>query len=243
MATHYIGTSGWSYDHWVGPFYPEGLQDDERLAHYAERLDCVEINNSFYNLPSEQTLDHWRETAPKAFRFAVKASRYITHMKKLKDPDAGLGNFLPRIERLGDRLGPILFQLPPNWHFNAERLEQFLTALPDDHRYTLELRDRTWINDDALALLSDHDVAFCIYELDGFLSPQAVTTDFVYVRLHGPDGAYKGNYDDETLAGWAEQIRAWRDDGRDCWCFFDNDEAGHAARNALSLRRLLDGEE
>jgi len=243
MATHYIGTSGWSYDHWVGPFYPEGLQDGDRLAHYAEQLDCAEINNSFYNLPSEQTLDRWRETVPKAFRFAVKASRYITHMKKLKDPDAGLGNFLPRIERLGDRLGPILFQLPPNWHFNAERLEQFLTALPRGHRYTLELRDRSWINDDALALLSDHDVAFCIYELDGFLSPQAVTTDFVYVRLHGPDRAYKGNYDDDSLNGWAEQIRTWRDDGRDCWCFFDNDEAGHAVRNALSLKRLLDGGE
>ena len=243
MATHYIGTSGWSYDHWVGPFYPEGLQDGDRLAHYAEQLGCAEINNSFYNLPSEQTLDRWRETVPKAFRFAVKASRYITHMKKLKDPDAGLGNFLPRIERLGDRLGPILFQLPPNWHFNAERLEQFLTALPRGHRYTLELRDRSWINDDALALLSDHDVAFCIYELDGFLSPQALTTDFVYVRLHGPDGAYKGSYDDDSLNGWAEQIRTWRDDGRDCWCFFDNDEAGHAVRNALSLKRLLDGGE
>jgi hypothetical protein len=136
-----IGTSGWSYDHWTGPFYPEGLPADRRLAHYATRLDCAEINNTFYSLPSVQTLAQWRDCVPEDFRFAVKASRYITHMKKLKDPDTGLGKFLPRIEGLGDRLGPILFQLPPKWRFDADRLAAFLDALPDGHRYALEFRD------------------------------------------------------------------------------------------------------
>ncbi|MGD2082529.1 MAG: DUF72 domain-containing protein, partial [Chromatiales bacterium] len=127
-----IGTSGWSYRHWVGPFYPEDLPASRHLAWYAERFNSAEINNSFYHLPSEKTLREWRETVPEGFAFSAKASRYITHMKKLKDPAQGVGRFLDRIGLLEDRLGPILFQLPPKWGFNAERLETFLDALSRD---------------------------------------------------------------------------------------------------------------
>jgi uncharacterized protein YecE (DUF72 family) len=234
-----IGTSGWSYDHWSGPFYPQGLSAGQRLGYYARHLDSAEVNNSFYQLPSAASLKTWRETVPPGFCFAVKASRYITHMKKLKAPAQGLGTFLARIALLEDRLGPILFQLPPRWHFDGERLEQFLAALSRDYRYAFELRDRSWLNEQALALLGRFGAAFCIYELDGFLSPKETTADFVYVRLHGPDGAYRGSYDRQTLSGWAGAMSAWNAKGLDVYCYFDNDEGGYAVANALALRDMV----
>jgi uncharacterized protein YecE (DUF72 family) len=239
MARHHIGTSGWSYDHWAGTFYPEDLPADRRLAHYAGRLRSTEINNSFYHLPSAQTLDHWRAAVPDGFVFAAKASRYITHMKKLKDPADTLPPFLERMRRLGDGLGPVLFQLPPRWHRNGERLAAFLDALDADHRWAFEFRDHDWLTDATLRLLEDHNAAFCIYELDGFTTEPAVTADFVYIRLHGPDGPYQGRYDDDALAHWAGRIRDWLAQGRDVYCYFDNDAAGHAAQNALALDARL----
>jgi uncharacterized protein YecE (DUF72 family) len=238
-APVHVGTSGWHYGHWRGPFYPDNLSADRFLAYYAARFHTVEINNSFYRLPSERALATWRDIAPPGFIFAVKASRFITHLKKLKDPERSLAPFLERVALLGDKLGPILFQLPPHWHFDAGRLTAFLTALPPAPRYTLELRDRTWINDRALELLAVHGVAFCIYELAGYLSPREVTADFVYIRLHGPGGAYQGRYDPQTLAAWAAAIAAWSGQGREVFCYFDNDEAGYAAQNALQLQALL----
>lgn len=236
-----IGTSGWSYDHWVGPFYPSDLPASRRLAHYAQALESTEINHSFYSLPSEESLDGWRNSVPADFLFAAKASRYITHMKKLKDPEQGLATFLTRMSRLEDSLGPVLFQLPPRWQFNADRLESFLAALSRDFLYAFELRDHSWQNDRALELLTRYGAAFCIYELDGFLSPKEVTADFVYVRLHGPGGPYEGSYGQQTLAAWAEALSAWRGAGLDVYCYFDNDEAGYAVRNALTLREILAG--
>ena len=234
-----IGTSGWSYEHWVGPFYPEDLPAARHLAWYAERFASAEINNSFYHLPSEKTLREWRDTVPEGFVFAAKASRYITHMKKLKDPEQGVDRFLERIALLEDRLGPILFQLPPNWGFNDERLEAFLEALSGDFRYAFELRDRSWLNDRACELLERHRAAFCIYDLDGFLSPREVTTDFVYVRLHGPGGPYQGSYDDEALSGWAGAFSAWSAKGLPVYGYFDNDDSGYAALNASRLAAML----
>ncbi len=239
MARHHIGTSGWSYDHWHGPFYPAGLPPAERLAHYARRLASVEIDNAFYQLPSEDTLVRWREAVPAGFVFATKASRYITHMKKLMDPADNVPRFVERMETLGDKLGPILFQLPPRWHRNIERLERFLDALDHRHRWAFELRDHSWIDDSVLALLESRNTAFCIYELDGYLSPAQVTADFVYVRLHGPDGAYRGSYDDAALDHWADRIRAWTERGLDVYCYFDNDDAGYAVLNALALAERL----
>lgn len=232
----FIGTSGWSYPHWKGPFYPADLPNARLLDYYCRHFRTVEINNAFYHLPSETAVDQWRETTPRDFLFAAKASRYLTHMKKLKDPEAGLATFFDRMTRLGKKLGPILYQLPPRWRCNPERLAGFLNVLPAGHRHAFEFRDESWINDDILDLLRKHQAAFCIYELAGYRSPLHVTADFVYIRLHGPDGAYQGKYDGRTLAAWARRIRTWLDEGKDVYCYFDNDEAGYAVENAQDLQ-------
>jgi uncharacterized protein YecE (DUF72 family) len=238
-APIHIGTSGWHYDHWRGPFYPEELAPGKFLSFYLKRFHTVEINNSFYRLPREETLARWRDTVPPGFVFAVKGSRYITHMKKLQDPRQSLQPLLERVRVLGDKLGPILFQLPPRWRFNLPRLEAFLGALPREHRYTMEFRDVSWINDRAHRVLAQYGVAFCIYDFDGFLSPREVTADFVYLRLHGPDGPYQGQYSARALAGWAGHISEWRRQGKEVFCYFDNDEAGYAAQDAWRLQELL----
>lgn len=235
----HIGASGWHYGHWQGPFYPAGLKPQGFLAFYCQKFHTVEINNSFYKLPEEATLQTWKKTAPPGFIFAVKASRFITHMKKLKDPEQSVAKFFDRITALGDKLGPILFQLPPRWSFNLERLEKFLAALPKQFRYTFEFRDPSWINERTYRALADHGAAFCIFEIAGYLSPQEVTADFVYIRLHGPGGAYQGSYDKRTLAGWARQIRTWTGQGKEVFCYFDNDEAGYAVQNAWQLQEML----
>jgi len=235
----HIGTSGWHYDHWRGPFYPENLKPGDYLGFYRQQFHTVEINNSFYRLPSEKALTDWRKAVPPGFIFAVKGSRYITHMKKLTDPEQSLAPLLERIQLLGDRLGPILFQLPPRWQFNEERLASFLAALPRNYRYALEFRDPSWLNDKACRLLREHGAALCIYEFAGRISPREVTADFVYIRLHGPGGAYQGRYDRETLAEWARTISTWAGRGLPVFCYFDNDEAGFAAQNALELQEML----
>lgn len=235
----HIGTSGWSYAHWKGPFYPPDIQGEAMLGFYCRHFQSVEINNSFYHLPHIATLEHWRDNTPAGFVFSVKASRYITHMKKLNDPEESLSALLERIKSLGDKLGPILFQLPPNWRYNHERLSGFLSSLSRDFLYAFEFRDQSWLNEKCYDLLTRHNVAFCIYELDGFLSPREVTTDFVYVRLHGPGGPYQGNYDSRTLAGWAGAFSTWSAQGRSIYCYFDNDEKGYAADNAKALQSML----
>jgi uncharacterized protein YecE (DUF72 family) len=235
-----VGTSGWHYDHWQGPFYPEELSSDRWLAYYAEHLSTVEINNTFYQLPKVETLRNWRAGTPEGFLFAVKASRYITHRKKLKQPDEPVANFLRRIDALGDKLGPILFQLPPNWNFDPERLRSFLERLPEGYRFVFEFRDASWFDERAYEMLAAHGAAFCIYDLGGRLAPREVTTDWVYVRLHGPDGAYQGKYDVEALAGWMDAFSTWTGQGKEVYCFFDNDERGYAVQNALALQAMAE---
>jgi uncharacterized protein YecE (DUF72 family) len=232
----HIGTSGWSYAHWQGAFYPQGLPAKEWLSYYARQLSSVEINASFYKLPSLDVLAQWRDSVPSGFVFAVKASRYITHLKKLNEPRRSLHTFLGRVAVLGDKLGPILFQLPPHWHVNVERLAAFLKALPEDYRYVMEFRDPTWLVPRVYELLAEHNVAFCIFDLNGALSPLEVSADFVYVRLHGPDDPYQGQYGDCALASWADAFKRWRRGGREVYCYFDNDEAAYAPRDALRLQ-------
>lgn len=238
-ASVHIGTSGWNYDHWLGTFYPEDLKSGELFDFYQSRFGTVEVNNTFYQLPEKGTIIHWREQAPEGFLYSVKASRYITHMKKLKDPKESLSRFLERVALLENTLGPILFQLPPNWRSNPERLESFLHLLPENYRYTFELRDERWINDDITALLKAHDAAFCIYEFAGRFSPRIVTTDWVYIRLHGPGDAYQGDYSRETLREWADSIIRWRNQGKEVFCYFDNDQSGYAPKNAIELMEVL----
>jgi uncharacterized protein YecE (DUF72 family) len=236
----HIGTSGWSYEHWSGPFYPPELTSDDRLPFYAQRLHAAEINNSFYHLPKRETFQRWRERTPEGFVFAVKGSRYITHMKKLKDPAESIGNFMEAVTGLGDKLGPILFQLPPRWRSNPQRLEAFLTSLPPDHTYAFEFRDESWFVDDVYEALRRHNAAFCIYELAGRRSPTEVTSDTVYLRLHGPEDAYEGSYSTQALAGWAGAVSSWSRQGKTVHCYFDNDQNGYAAQNALQLASMLD---
>ncbi|WP_277620025.1 DUF72 domain-containing protein [Rufibacter ruber] len=182
-GTIYIGTSGWHYPYWKGNFYPAGMASKDFTRHYIQYLNTVEINNSFYRLPSAETFANWRASVPHDFLFAVKASRYITHMKKLKEPQQGLAQFLGNAQALEEKLGPILFQLPPAWRVNVERFRDFLQALPPYHRYTFEFREPTWYHPEIYDLLRQHHHAFCIYELAGHMSPLEVTADFVYVRL------------------------------------------------------------
>jgi uncharacterized protein YecE (DUF72 family) len=240
MADIRIGTSGYHYKHWVGRYYPAGTRPAQMLTHYLRDFDTVELNNTFYQLPSESTFDTWRDAVPDHFVYAVKGSRFITHMIKLKDAQRGLTNFLPRAQRLGSRLGPILWQLPPGWKVNAERLEEFLAQLPREHRHAFELRNPTWITDEVFEILRKYGAAFCIYELAGYQSPIEITTDWTYIRLHGPTHfKYQGSYSDEQLAEWATRIRGWSRTMKAIYVYFDNDDSAYAVRNALTLKRML----
>jgi uncharacterized protein YecE (DUF72 family) len=234
-----IGTSGWNYPHWKGRFYPADLPTDRWLEFYHSHFDTVELNKSFYNLPEAEQFASWKNQVSESFLFAVKASRYITHMKKLKDPEASTARFLHHVRALGGRLGPILFQLPPRWKANPGRLSGILETLPSDLRITFEFRDTSWITDEVLRLLRSHDAAFCIYELAGYRSPVEITSSFTYVRLHGPGAAYEGSYDDATLSAWAEWARARNEEGCDVYLYFDNDENAYAAHNAARLLELV----
>jgi uncharacterized protein YecE (DUF72 family) len=234
-AAIHIGTSGWSYAHWRGTFYAADQPASGMLAAYTQRFATVEINTSFYRLPAPDTVRHWRGETPSDFCFAAKASRYLTHLKKLSEPEDPLARFLGRLEILGEKLGPVLFQLPPHWACDLERLAAFLRILPAQHRYAFELRDPSWHQPAVYRLLREHHAAFCIYELAGFQSPLEVTTDIIYIRLHGPEGRYAGCYDHDALDGWAARLCGWRGQVRAIYCYFDNDEAGYAPRNALEL--------
>jgi uncharacterized protein YecE (DUF72 family) len=231
-----IGTSGYHYKHWLGRYYPEGMKSSDMLKHYLRDFDTVELNNTFYQLPNESTFDAWRTNTPQDFLFAVKGSRFITHMIKLKDPMRGLTNFMPRAERLRGKLGPILWQLPPGWKVNVERLEEFLSLLPREHRYTFELRNETWMTDAVLEVLHKYNAAFCIYELAGYHSPIELTADWTYIRLHGPTSfKYQGSYSDEQLAEWAERIRTWSKKLKGVYVYFDNDDSAYA----MTLKRMV----
>lgn len=233
-----IGTSGWHYDHWRGIFYPAELRPAQRLAFYARHFDSVEINNTFYRLPAEKTVQTWFDTTPEHFCFAVKAGRFITHMKKLQQPEAGLARMAPALKALGTKCGPVLFQLPPRWKKNTQRLAQFLASLPEALPCAFEFRDTSWHHPDIYALLRQHNAAFCIYDLAGFCAPLELTANFAYMRLHGPDRAYAGSYSSKALRQWAAHIRRWQD-LKQVYVYFDNDEAAYAVRNALSLKELL----
>lgn len=237
-----IGTSGWQYQHWKGPFYAQGTASGDMLARYAEQLSAVEVNAFFYGLPDAESVASWRDTVPEGFVFAVKASRYLTHMKKLKDPEKPVSKLLDRANVLGGALGPILLQLPPRWRFNGERLDNCLAAFPKSIRLAVEMRDTSWICDEGLAILQKHNAAFCVYELAGYRTPWHVTADFAYVRMHGPaDEKYRGSYSYDQLRTIAGHLEGWLGDGLDVYCFFDNDETGYAAQNAVELDRMLAG--
>src|SRR5437762_7486273 len=199
------GCSGWQYKHWRGDFYPADLAQSRWLEYYAHRFDTVEINNSFYRLPESATSLTWRARAPRDFVYAVKASRFLTHMKKLKDPEDPLDLFFSRAVCLGAALGPVLYQLPPRWPVNLERLQTFLRALPRGKRHAVEFREPSWYAEPVLALLRKHRVALCLHDMQGSASGRRAVGPFVYVRFHGTQ-KYSGSYDETALAEWADWL-------------------------------------
>jgi uncharacterized protein YecE (DUF72 family) len=236
-----IGTSGWVYPHWRGPFYPPSLPQAAWLDYYARRFDTVEINRSFYRLPTPKAAAEWAVGSPHGFCFAVKASRYLTHMKKLKDPDEPLSRLQEAIAPLNGKLGPILYQLPPRWRFDADRLAQFLALLPKDQRHVLEFRDPSWFTPEAYRLLERHEVALCVVSFPGVPVVWEATAPFTYVRLHGATKAYDYRYSEAELEDWATGTRRYLEQGLDAYVYFDNDAHGYAVENALRLRDMLEG--
>jgi uncharacterized protein YecE (DUF72 family) len=235
----HIGTSGWHYKHWVGTFYPPGTKDSKQLSYYIKIFKTVELNNPFYHLPPPKTFTNWKKFTPADFLFAVKASRYITHVKKLNVEKESIRLFFKSANKLQKKLGPVLFQLPPHWKINVGRFDTFLRKLPKTHRYTFEFRDQSWYAEVVYKLLSKYNCAFCIYELGGHLSPLITTTHFVYVRLHGPDRKYSGSYSNKELKKWAKLCIQWSKEQKDVYVYFDNDQSGYAAVNAQTLQKLL----
>lgn len=238
MRVH-IGTSGWVYPHWRGPFYPDGLPEPRWLDYYASHFASVEVNNSFYRLPPREIFAAWRAQTPAGFVFAVKANRYITHMKKLKEPAQTLPPLWEAVAGLGEKQGPLLFQLPPDWRLDLGRLKAFLEALPRGIQAAFELRDARWHTAAVLDLLSDFNAAFCVFDLGGRQSPRAVTADFAYVRLHGPEAAYRGRYGRDALLDWADWLN--RQHINTAYVYFDNDQAAYAVQDAMELKALLGG--
>lgn len=230
-----VGTSGWVYRPWRGVFYPATLPQKDWFKYYASRFDTAEINATFYRLPSQAAVAAWREAAPPGFQFAWKASRYITQAKKLKDPEAPLARVYGQMAALAETAGPALFQLPPHLPLNLERLSSFLALLPRG-RQAMEFRHPSWYIDAVFELLAQHDVAFCVSDHHDAPAPWVRTASFVYVRGHGPGGAYAGSYSDADLADWSRRILAWRAEGHDVYAYFDNDIGCAAPGDAQRLR-------
>jgi uncharacterized protein YecE (DUF72 family) len=235
QGTVRIGTSGWNYRDWKGPFYPPEVPARRWLESYAERFATTEINGSFYRLPSESTVAAWHDRTPAGFVFAWKASRFITHNKKLKDCADSIALVYGRMAPLKEKFGPVLFQLPPQLRRNDERLAAFLKLLPNRHRAVVEFRDPGWYDEAVFDLLRAHDVALCLSDHAAAPAPWVVTASFVYVRPHGPGGRYAGNYDEAWMDETARRMAAWRAEGRDVYCFFDNDQKSAAPADAAHL--------
>jgi len=230
-----VGCSGWQYKHWRGDFYPADLPQSRWFGHYAHTFDTVEINNSFYRLPEATTFAKWREQAPRRFLYAVKASRFLTHMKKLKDPEQPLSRFFENVRELGSQLGPVLYQLPPRWPIDLERFEHFLSALPPAYRHTVEFREPSWYDDRIYELMRRYRVALCLHDMQGSANDKTIVGPFIYVRFHGRT-KYAGRYEDKRLEEWADWLAARIVDGLDVFAYFNNDVGGHAPRDAVRLR-------
>lgn len=239
MARLYCGACGWNYPHWKLRFYPAGVPQRKWLDYYSQRFDTVEINNSFYRLPEKSTFERWRGESPEDFIFAVKASRYLTHVKKLKEPEEPLQRILTHSEGLREKRGPLLYQFPPNWGIDLERLESFLRLLPGDVRHVFEFRNDSWQNETVWSLLGRYSAAYCIMDSPGLPLHLRTTAAFSYIRMHG-SAEPGGNYTDDLLAAWARRIGDLLALG-DVYIYFNNDYDGHAVWNALTLRRMVTG--
>ncbi len=244
MPTVWIGTSGWSYKHWEnGNFYPPRMPTAEFLPFLAGQFPTVEINYSYYQLPPRKTFELWQHKAPDGFLFAVKASRYLTHMKKLKDPEEPLSRLMSHASGLGEKLGPVLFQFPPRWKLDLTRLCDFMAALQayPGNRWAFEFRHESWLVEPVYDALREHNAALCLPVGWGIPLDVKLTADWTYVRFHG--GEHSHFFEDDELRPWARRLRAWRDDGVESFNYFNNDTLWQgrpaAIDNARSLRAMV----
>ncbi|MBU1026234.1 MAG: DUF72 domain-containing protein, partial [Candidatus Margulisbacteria bacterium] len=235
----FIGTSGWMYDHWAkGVFYPKNLPKSKWLKYYQQFFDTVEINNTFYHLPSEKTFKNWHKEAGKKFVYAVKANRFITHVKKLKDGKKPVKLFMGRARLLNKNLGPILYQLPPRWKANPERLKDFTKHLAKSTVNVFEFRDPSWFNDEIYSILKKNRLNFCIYSMPGIECPEVITGSVVYIRMHGGSMLYGSNYSNSELKALAKQVKSYLRKKLTVYVYFNNDARGYAVKNALRLKAL-----
>lgn len=239
ITRYFMGTSGWHYNHWKGDFYPREIPPRDWLHYYAREFNSVEINASFYRLPLESTFTHWHQEVPPDFCFAVKASRFITHIKRLKDSREPPNTFLTRARCLETSLGPVLYQLPPGLHRDDDRLAAFLTLLDPNLQHVFEFRHASWMDETVYQLLSQYHAGFCVFDMPDFASPLISTTDFAYFRFHGKGDLYSGSYPDSELAEWSQKIQKLSAGLKAVYIYFNNDTGGYAVQNARTLKRYL----
>jgi uncharacterized protein YecE (DUF72 family) len=237
----HIGTSGWSYAHWAGVLYPDGVSPGARLDYYVRRFGTAELNASYYKWPSDALFEHWRRRLPDNFLLSVKAPGALTHARRLFGPENWLARIARSLARLGRRRGVLLVQLPPGAALDRPRLAYFLERVPSQLKVAVEFRNPTWHQDDVFALLERHGAAYCVMSGAHLPCILRATAPFVYVRLHGPDHdhLYAGSYTDDDLRWWADRIHEWQRTGRDVFVYFNNDGEGNAVRNAITLKQLV----
>lgn len=234
-----IGTSGWYYNHWRELFYPAKLPKSQWFEHYAKHFDTVEINNTFYQLPKEVSVERWHAQGPADFVYTVKANRYITHIKRLKDATQPLATFFERVGLLKEKLGPILYQLPPNLHKDLNLLESFIKLLPKNSIAVFEFRHKSWFSEEVFSLLNESGCSFCIHDMPGIETPRMVTGDIIYVRHHGSTGKYAGSYSKTSLRDWAGWIKDNIEKASGAYVYFNNDTNAYAVSNAKTLKEQL----
>ncbi len=241
MAAIYVGTSGWSYDHWQGVLYPHGASGPERLDCYLKRYRTVEVNSTYYRWPADATFARWHHRLPEGFQMTVKAPRGLTHGKRLYGPEAWLARMRPGLRYLGRKRGVLLVQLSPRFEYDFARLHYFLQQTPFWLKVAVEFRHPSWHREDVFQLLEQRNAAYCVMSGAHLPCVLRATASFVYVRLHGPDHhhLYAGSYSDDDLRWWADRLREWQAQNRDVFIYFNNDGGGNAVRNADTLRGLL----
>lgn len=240
----HIGTSGWNYKHWKGCFYPEYLKEREWLKYYVEYFSTTEINTSFYHLPKEQTVINWANSVPASFKFCPKISRYITHMKKLKDVEEPLERFFNSFDHMAGKTGPVLVQLPKMVGFKEEKTEQFYSLTADryrDYTFAMEIRHESWLSNQSIALMRKYGIAFVISQSGGFFPyKELVTAKDIYIRFHGPGSLYSSRYSTQMLKRFARMCKEWMSDGHVIWAYFNNDVNCYAPHDALRLIAMLE---
>lgn len=234
-----IGTSGWSYEHWKEKFYPKGIKSKERLSFYSKSFSTVEINNSFYNLPKEETLINWRESVPENFVFSIKANRYLTHIRRLRAEEKSVELFFSRVKVLGPKMGPVLFQLPPNLSGDVMLFKQFLKLLPQKQKVVFEFRNDSWYEQEIFNIFKENGLTLCFHDHSDAPPPLLITSNILYIRMHGPSGSYSGKYSEKEIKTLARKILNLKGEVNEVYCYFNDDIKGYAIENALLLKEIV----